>query len=66
MIMSASKLRRGPSRPARGAWIEMGRGGAAGAGHQPSRPARGAWIEISDELKPNTAAVVAPRKGRVD
>ena len=35
----------GRSRPARGAWIEMG-GYPGGRCRSASRPARGAWIEI--------------------
>ena len=54
-----------PSRPARGAWIEI-KYGADMSYKQLSRPARGAWIEIHVSHDDNGLTLVAPRKGRVD
>ena len=44
-----------PSRPVRGAWIEILR--RMGIGQSPaSRPVRGAWIEIVEDLLDHLAA----------
>ena len=53
------------SRPARGAWIEMGRPSFPALTSR-SRPARGAWIEIGAQAGQYRCRAVAPREGRVD
>ena len=54
-----------PSRPTRGAWIEIGHY-AENLLHKESRPTRGAWIEITKSPAFGTKATVAPHAGRVD
>ena len=54
-----------PSRPARGAWIEILPGSEDWTSRE-SRPARGAWIEIRILTDLSKKLFVAPRKGRVD
>ena len=53
------------SHPARGAWIEIFRGGDYGCEVE-SHPARGAWIEIKSLGLRTSHLLVAPRKGCVD
>ena len=53
------------SRPARGAWIEIGLCSDR-LMYPVSRPARGAWIEIVTAAAVKAEEDVAPRKGRVD
>ena len=62
---SLCKMHIAPSRPARGAWIEIAALCAVLASAS-SRPARGAWIEIGMAQPAAIANSVAPRKGRVD
>ena len=54
-----------PSRPVRGAWIEMGQLQRRRWLYS-SRPVRGAWIEISAIVQSHGSLFVAPREGRVD
>ena len=60
------RLLRCASRPARGAWIEIGRSRRMRKENCRSRPARGAWIEILLILPVELCQTVAPRTGRVD
>ena len=53
-----------PSRPARGAWVEILLVLAFPL-KLLSRPARGAWVEIFPMGERFAALTVAPRKGRV-
>ena len=54
------------SRPARGAWIEIGQFEGRIQAVSGSRPARGAWIEITVGTSIGINLLVAPRMGRVD
>ena len=54
-----------PSRPARGAWVEIVVVLVCASMLRPSRPARGAWVEILVNRPQRCAKPVAPRKGRV-
>ena len=51
-----------PSRPARGAWIEI-ESNRHGHPFQKSRPARGAWIEIGEEREETVAWKSRPARG---
>ena len=62
--MWGGQAAREPSRPARGAWVEI-KGSGKSLYMSRSRPARGAWVEIPFVDGNFYAATVAPRKGRV-
>ena len=53
------------SRPARGAWVEIGLADRFRTDWRRSRPARGAWVEILMVFGAVVLRMVAPRKGRV-
>ena len=53
------------SRPARGAWVEIGTDVLPLHHPAMSRPARGAWVEILILIDEIGVLHVAPRKGRV-
>ena len=54
------------SRPVWGAWIEILIPGLISSSGLWSRPVWGAWIEIYTSSETESAAIVAPRMGRVD
>ena len=51
-----------PSRPARGAWVEIG-SWAGAAPRQESRPARGAWVEIRCSIRAPLRTRSRPARG---